>query len=181
MTYYLDTETTGLYRSEGAELVEVAVLREDGVICENTLIKPTKPIPSRATAVHGITDKMVAHAPSIRDVRKKLYTLLEGQTVVIYNAEFDLQWFNGLKQIADVRCCMLRYAEFYGDYDDYHGDHRWVKLTTAAQQVGCVLPPYLTPHRALADCYMTRAVWNYMERSRTREKGLQGPSQGLDV
>jgi len=63
MTFFLDTETTGLWRGDGAELVEVALMDETGKVWVDTLVKPEKPIPSGATAVHGITDDMVKDAP----------------------------------------------------------------------------------------------------------------------
>lgn len=165
MTYYLDTETTGLYRKEGAEIVEIALLRDDGEVVINSLVKPKKPIPKNATAIHGITDDMVADAPFFADIRKQVYKILRGQEVVIYNAEYDLQWLPRLYSLSNVSCCMLEYAYYYGEYDEYHQSYRWQKLTQAALQIGYVLPPELQPHRALADCYMTRAVWQYMQNN----------------
>jgi len=162
MIYYLDTETTGLYRSEGAEIVELAVLRDDGEVMINSLIKPKKPIPTNASAIHGITNDMVADAPLFADIRKQVYKLLRHQEVVIYNASFDLQWLPRLYNISAVSCCMLDYAYYYGEFDEYHQSYRWQKLTQAARQIGYSLPPDLQPHRALADCFMTRAVWHYM-------------------
>ena len=57
----LDTETTGLY---DAEIVEIAVINRDGEPLLNTLIKPSIPIPAEVSAIHGITNEVVADAPS---------------------------------------------------------------------------------------------------------------------
>ncbi|HHJ4165905.1 TPA: exonuclease domain-containing protein, partial [Raoultella ornithinolytica] len=50
---FIDTETTGL--GEDAEIVEICIIDSHGSIMLNTLIKPTKPIPDEAIAIHGIT------------------------------------------------------------------------------------------------------------------------------
>ncbi|HUK64216.1 MAG TPA: 3'-5' exonuclease, partial [Dongiaceae bacterium] len=62
----VDTETTGMSPAEGHALVEVAtVVLENGTIGEtwSSLVRPGRPIPPDASAVHGITDAMVAGAP----------------------------------------------------------------------------------------------------------------------
>ena len=58
----LDTETTGLY--DDAEIVEISIIDENGGVLLDTLVKPLKPIPAEATAIHGITNEMVATAPT---------------------------------------------------------------------------------------------------------------------
>lgn len=62
----LDTETTGV--GEDAEIIEIAILDVDGTQLLNTLVRPTQPIPAEATAIHRITDKMVASAPTWPEV-----------------------------------------------------------------------------------------------------------------
>ena len=47
----LDTETTGLY--DDAEIVEISIIDENGGVLLDTLVKPLKPIPAEATAIHG--------------------------------------------------------------------------------------------------------------------------------
>ncbi len=59
---FIDTETTGL--GDDAEIVEICIIDSHGFIMLNTLIKPTKPIPDEAIAIHGITNEMVAFAPA---------------------------------------------------------------------------------------------------------------------
>ena len=43
---YIDTETTGLSRRSGHELVEVAVVSDDGSALLSTLVNPGQPIPT---------------------------------------------------------------------------------------------------------------------------------------
>ena len=58
----LDAETTGL--GEDAEIVEITIIDTTGKPLINTLVKPSTPIPAEATAIHGITNEMVRHAPT---------------------------------------------------------------------------------------------------------------------
>jgi DNA polymerase III epsilon subunit-like protein len=59
----LDTETTGL--EYNSRIVEIAVTTADGEVLLDTLVNPGEPIPADATAIHKITDEMVANAPSL--------------------------------------------------------------------------------------------------------------------
>ncbi len=61
----LDTETTGLY---DAEIVEIAIINHCGEMLRATLIKPSISIPAEVTEIHGISDAMVADAPTFPEV-----------------------------------------------------------------------------------------------------------------
>jgi len=160
----LDTETTGL--NWPAEAVNIAVIDWTGEELVNTLVLPVKPIPPGATAIHGITDQMVAGAPLWRDVRPQVIEALSGHDLVIYNANYDLQilsWtdtLQGIKehspwQLSGAWCAMEWYAEYFGEWDDYHGNYRWQKLTTAIRQQRLQVKD---AHGAIGDCRMTREL-----------------------
>lgn len=89
----VDVETTGT-DLETDEIVSLAVVRldPDGVETARlaTLVRPSRPIPVEATAVHGITDADVADAPSLAEVAPPLLTLLDGAVFAAHNAAFDL-------------------------------------------------------------------------------------------
>lgn len=163
---FFDTETTGLDCM--AQVVEIAVVDVCGKVLLNTLVKPTVPIPPQATAIHGITDEMVADAPGFAEVRPELVTLLQDKTVVIYNAQYDLRLLRqtaravGLENtgpMIDSWCAMLVYAEHRGEWDSYHGNWRWATLERAARECKLEMPADL--HRALADAELTRrlVIW----------------------
>ncbi len=145
----LDTETTGL--DPNAEIVQIGVIDGAGkVLVNNVLVKPTIPIPPEATRVHGITNEMVKDAPSFPEVLPQLRDAINGKLVVIYNEKYDMRLLrqsaraHGVTLDLDVGtvCAMLKYAEFCGEWDDYHGSFRWQKL-----QGG--------DHSALGDCLAT--------------------------
>lgn len=164
----LDTETTGLDSS--AEIVEISIIEESGRVLLDTLVKPIKPIPAEATAIHGITNDMVATAPSWADIHERVAEIVTSKPLVIYNADYDLRLMAqtasqyGLTPIeTEAGCAMLTYAKFYGDWNDYKGSYRWQRLTNAAAQQGVVIDGQA--HRALADVKMTLGVIKAMATS----------------
>lgn len=87
---YYDTETTGI-KPDKDRIVEIAALdplREKTFV---TLVNPGIPIPQEAAAIHGITDEMVANAPSFAEAGKSLIDFCEGDVVLIAhnNDNFD--------------------------------------------------------------------------------------------
>lgn len=157
MTLFLDTETTGLDRTD--RLVEIGVVDNAGGVVFQSLINPGMPIPDEASDIHGITDDMVCDAPRLDAITTALRALLiaDGK-VVIYNAEFDRRFFpRGFWSGISVSCAMLRYRDEVG---------RWDKLGGAAKRAGHVWDG--DAHRAVADALACRSVWNWLERRSRR-------------
>ena len=95
----VDVETTG-FSPTGDGVVEVAcVLVQDGRVERrwSSLVNPLRPIPWRATDVHGITDDDVAQAPTLAELEGELVALCAGATVVAHNASFDLSFLTVLQ------------------------------------------------------------------------------------
>lgn len=164
----LDTETTGL--NSDAEIVEVSVIdAPSGTVLFDSLVKPQRPIPSDAIAIHGIGNHMVADAPQFGDIWPQLAQVLSGRNLLIYNADYDTRLIEQSLKIAtgeshvlpvlETFCVMEWYAEFWGDMNEFHGTYRWQKLTNAAAQQNIDISD-LSAHRALADCVITRRLIN---------------------
>lgn len=87
----IDLETSGLSPQAG-EIIEIAVQRIDAsgkVLAEfETLIRPAASGVGR-TDIHGISSRMVAKAPSFREVAPSLLEILQGAVVVAHNASFE--------------------------------------------------------------------------------------------
>lgn len=167
----LDTETTGL--GDDAEVVEISLIDASGAVLLDTLVKPSKPIPEEVTKIHGITNEMVANAPTWADIHDEFISIITNRVVVIYNAQYDVRV---LLQTVDlnnldaymrremmealgskgVACAMLAYAEFWGDWNDSRGSYRWQRLEAAARQQGVTIDG--TAHRALCDVKTTLGV-----------------------
>ena len=163
--YVLDTETTGLSASD--EIVQIGIVDGAGATVLNQLIKPTIPIPSGASAIHGIYDRDVADAPSFKQIYIQLSTLLAGQVVVAYNMDFDwrmLQQTAARVRLPDLRmgkrdCAMKQYARFKGVRKNHGRNYVWHKLGNAVRQEGLTIKK---AHDALDDARMTLALINRM-------------------
>ena len=140
----LDTETTGLY---DAQIVEIAVIDCTGQTLLDTLLEPTIPIPPETTAIHGITDAMVATAPTFPEVYLRIDAALRDHRVFIYNSAFDIKILNYCCQLHSLPslmltkrsdCLMEWVAQWAGNWNYYHKDYRYVPLNGN--------------HRALGDC-----------------------------
>lgn len=163
----LDTETTGL--GDDAEIVQVAILTTDGRTVLDSLVRPTRPIPPGATAVHGITDEIVRVAPDWRALWPAIAQVLGGRVVVVYNAAYDTRLIRQSCMLAEIRasidrvaewhCAMLPYAAWVGDWNSYRGNYRWQKLPSG-------------DHSALGDCRATLTVLHQMAATTTQPEGV---------
>jgi DNA polymerase-3 subunit epsilon len=91
----VDLETTGLSPARGHRICEIALLRfRKGVVAESlvSLVDPLRPISPGASAVNGITDDMVAGAPTFASLFPSLLAFVGGETLVFHNAPFDLSF-----------------------------------------------------------------------------------------
>lgn len=166
-----DTETTGVKLID--EIIELGIIDAvTGDVILQTLLKPSIPIPAEATAVHGITNEMVANAPTWLDIQVDVIKALYGKRAIAYNSEFDrrmiLQTASKYKASEDLMefyrtleypCAMKWYAEFYNEWNTYKGSYKWQKLTDAAFQQDVQIDD-LDAHRASCDCEITRRVIN---------------------
>ena len=94
----LDTETTGLDPGDGHRIVEIA-----GIELVNHLptgkffhrhVNPERAMTAEAEAVHGLGDEFLKKQPLFGDIADDFLAFVEGATLVIHNAEFDLKFVN---------------------------------------------------------------------------------------
>ena len=87
----LDVETTGRDASVD-RVVELGIVvgrRGEVVAKYNWLINPGMPIPAEVTAIHHITDEMVADKPRFETIAHEITAALKGCVPAAYNALFD--------------------------------------------------------------------------------------------
>lgn len=97
----VDIETTGSFAAANG-ITEIAIHLFDGTSVTQTyetLVNPEQPIPPFIQRMTGITDQMVAKAPSFKEIAEKVFTLLQGQIFVAHNVQFDYSFIKAqLKQ-----------------------------------------------------------------------------------
>ena len=171
----LDTETTGL--GDDAEICEIAMVSTDGSILMNQRVRPMRPIPADATAIHGITNADVDTMPTFEDVvNGQIRRLMENPDVhiAIFNSEYDLRLIDQsygpdapmaiYHRRPNTHCIMNMYAEFYGAWSEYHRSYTSQSLDAAASQCGLEFEG--SAHSALADARMALAVLQHMAATR---------------
>ena len=146
----VDIETTGLdYTKE--KMVEFAAVRlENGKIKDKyqTLINPHQHIRKSSIAIHGITEEMVADAPTEAEVMPEILEFLGEHPLVAHNAIFDYTFlneasirFNG-KELTNARIdSQQMFKEVFPDLES-HG------LAALTEKFNVEL---LNHHRAMAD------------------------------
>lgn len=163
---FMDTETTGMTNSD--VVIEIGVVDLAGNTLFESLVKPSIPIPPDSIAVHGITEGMVASAPSWTDIWPDLQAVFQGRFVGMYNLDFDLRmmkqtharyWLDWPMDDKRFFCVMKLYAAFYGQPSRIGRGFRFHKLEVAGAACGIPLP---NAHRAVDDALLTAALFKYI-------------------
>lgn len=170
----IDTETTGLESIIG-EVVSVAIMDPNGRVLLDTLIKPSKSIPDHITEINGLTDAIVADAPSFMEVFPQICNLLANRFVVAYNAGFDKSMLQG----NCVRCklsqdilppwekwidVMEPFAAYCGSWHEYYGNYTWQSLPKGN-------------HQAAGDCLAVLELIRDMAASRLSTEDISEEPQ----
>jgi DNA polymerase-3 subunit epsilon len=163
----VDLETTGAHPLHH-RITEIAVLEVagGGVASEwTTLVNPQTPIPPAIQALTGITNEMVADAPTFEELAEGLHERLAGRVFVAHNARFDYGFLrqaferSGLKFRARTLCTVKLSRRLYPEHARHNLDS-----VIARHGLDC-----RARHRALGDA---QAVWQFL-RVAAEERGAQ--------
>ena len=113
----VDIETTG-GSAANSGITEIAILQHDGEKITgqwSSLLNPQQFIPSHITALTGITNSMVAHAPVLSEVAAEIHRLLSDRIFVAHNVNFDYSFLHHAMQLngynlSPKKLCTVRYA-----------------------------------------------------------------------
>jgi len=102
----LDTETTGIEPSEGHRIIEIGCTEIiDRQIIENSeyhqYIQPERLV-GDSQRIHGIKDSFLKGKPKFEEIAEEFLEYIEGATLVIHNAPFDLGFLNHELQLMGV-------------------------------------------------------------------------------
>jgi DNA polymerase-3 subunit epsilon len=94
----LDTETTGLDPSNGHRIIEIGCI--EVINMEKTgrvfhhYINPERDVPEESYRITGIATEFLYDKPKFAEIANDFLDFIEGGTLVIHNAQFDVNFIN---------------------------------------------------------------------------------------
>jgi len=175
----LDFETTGLSPNQGDRAIEIgAVKLENGVIVDRfqRLMNPGFRVSRFIEGYTGITNAMLAEAPSCESVMHEFADFIQDSNLVAHNASFDKRFLD---------------AELDSIQRDYNGTFacsllvsRRLTQDAPSHKLGELVQFHQIEndgvfHRALADAEVTASLWLVLLNSLQREYGITTPDFAL--
>ena len=164
---FVDLETTGMTAAED-RVTDVAVVRVEGdAVSEwSTLVDPQCSIPAPIQALTGITNAMVAHAPTFERIADEVAARIAGCVLVAHNARFDYGFLKhefarlGRGFTARVLCTVKLSRRLYPNAGPHHLDALIERHGLPAQD----------RHRALGDARILRSFVETLYREKGTEE-----------
>jgi DNA polymerase-3 subunit epsilon/CBS domain-containing protein len=177
----IDTETTGIDPRK-ARLIEAGAVRiaAGQIASEATFqsyVNPREPIPAASTAVHGIDDAKVAHAPAFGSMWPKLRDYIGNAVVVGHTVGFDLAILQQECRRADMPWAAMRTLDTQHLAQLVDPRRAGNSLEELAAWLGV---PVHARHSALGDAMTTAGVFQALlpklreSRIRTFAEAMQG-------
>jgi DNA polymerase-3 subunit epsilon/CBS domain-containing protein len=159
----IDTETTGLDLA-ACRIVQISAVRfADGAPLRDEvfdrLVNPETPIPPHATAVHGLTDALVAGAPGFAAVKPELDRFVAGAVLVGQSIGFDLAVLLRETERMGAEWTPPQFLDTKLLAAAVHPEGRELGLDELAAWVGV---PIADRHHALGDALVTAAVFAHL-------------------
>jgi DNA polymerase III subunit epsilon len=158
---FLDLETTGATATKD-RITEVGIVDVSpaGVSRYSQLVNPQCRIPEFIQGLTGITEDMVADAPTFEEIAQDLFDRLQGKLFIAHNARFDYGFVkNEFKRIgvdfrARVLCTVKLSRELYPKETRHN-------LDTLIARHGLAVSDR---HRALADADLIYQFWEKLQQ-----------------
>lgn len=164
---FVDLETTGA-RAAADRITEVGIILVDGeeVRHWSSLVNPQTRISGFIERLTGISNAMVATAPTFGEIASEVAGMLDGRLLVAHNAGFDYGFLQaefqrlGRAFHSQVLCTVKLSRRLYPSYAKHNLDslverHRLVEDGR---------------HRALADAKLIHQFWNLVHRETPQER-----------
>jgi len=176
---FLDLETTGA-SADRDRITEIGLIEVAGsqLVQEwSALVDPGRVIPPAVVSLTGITDQMVAQAPTFADIGAELLERLEGRLLVAHNARFDYAFLRaefrrmGIRYRSRVLCTVRLSRALFPE-------HRHHNLDSVIERFALSCS---ARHRALGDA---QAVWAFareLERSVDPQRLAQAVADATQV
>jgi DNA polymerase-3 subunit epsilon len=167
---FVDLETTGANPMQDRVTEVGLVTVTDGVVATwNTLVNPGCRIPAFIQRLTGISDAMVADAPSFAALADVIQERLHGYTFIAHNARFDYGFLkNEFKRLgrrfqADVICTVKLSRRLYPEHHKHNLD------SLIERHALCISGDR---HRALTDAEAIWQFWRQVSLAHTPEAFL---------
>ena len=161
----VDIETSGSVIAAGNGITEIGIVIHDGkeiVQVYETLVNPQQYIPRFIQSLTGITNDMVADAPTFAQVAGEVHELLKDKVFIAHNVSFDYPFvkhhlqFSGYDWDAPKLCTIKLSRKIVPGLERYG-------LGKLCTQLGI---PHSNHHRAGGDALATANLFSYlMERN----------------
>lgn len=158
----MDLETTG-GNAAWHRIIEVGIVEidRDGSVREwSTLVNPGARIPASIAEFTGITNEMVADAPTFEDVHREVLQRLHGRLFVAHNARFDYGFLRSeflrldVRWTAKVLCTVKLSRRLFPEHPRHNLD-----AVIARHALDCE-----ARHRALGDARVLRDLLGVLQR-----------------
>jgi len=162
----IDVETTGL-DPERERICEAGAIRFED--CRETgryhsLVRPDRPVPDEAIALHGINNDMLRDAPPFARIAADLRRFLAGTILVAQNAEFDVSFLDaeflraGMTRLTNKAIDTIALARrVLPNLGSYNLDRLAREFKVEVRE----------RHRSLGDCEVTAGIfWKCVEALR---------------
>lgn len=150
---FIDLETTGANPVHD-RITEIGIVEVDGARW-STLVNPKRSIPEFIQHMTGISNAMVADAPTFDQVAAELGQRLQGRLFVAHNARFDYGFVRheyqrlGQRFQADVLCTVRLSRRLFPEHHRHNLDSLIERHGLAADD----------RHRAMADADLIWQFW----------------------
>jgi exodeoxyribonuclease X len=158
MLRVIDIETTSTDPNDGAiiEIASVDMVKGGGITNPmQTFVRPGRPIPSVASAIHHIVDADVEHAPTLEEAVERFRG---ADAYIAHKADFEKSFLaaNGVNYapwICTLKCALRAWPDL-----ESHSNQ------ALRYQLGIIAPfgyarEQISPHRAASDVIITAAIF----------------------
>lgn len=158
---FVDIETTG-GSSQVPSITEIAVVQADdaGVREWSTLVRPASRIPVQIQRLTGISNEMVASAPTFEEIADQVFEQLDGRIFVAHNARFDHGHLKAAfrRMGVTIRPRVLCTVKLSRQLFPHERGHSLDRIIARHQLDGG------NRHRALSDARVLWQFWQYLYR-----------------
>ena len=173
----VDIETTG-GRPDGNGITEIGIAHVEHrriVHKWSSFVNPHKSIPYNIQMLTGISDDMVADAPTFAELIPELLSQLKGDVFVAHSVNFDYSFIDAAFRANGVswrmsKLCTVKYSKaVFPEFGRYSLSHLAKTLQVENDN----------PHRALSDAICAAEVLIHCINADYDEKKLNDPKLGL--